>query len=164
MAARPSAMLARWPGGNGLNHDVAQCRCLAGAGDDDPLAGVGREAVEQRVLAAAAYDTDRAQMASGQFIQRFSHRAIAQRQAFQTATDDLPHALGHRLVAASAEILDGADHVGWVEEIGRVRIDQAAEWFSSVGLGHQIGPTVVVSRTLPLATTRLHQGRGLSHS
>src|SRR5207249_140193 len=102
---------------------VAQRCGLDRPGDDRSLAGIRGELAEQAVLAATTHDVDTRQRRAGERLQVLERRSISDRQALETATNDLPYGFRRRLAAQDACLADGGRHVGWAQEAGVVGID-----------------------------------------
>ena len=88
---------------------------------------------------------------------RVDDPAIAQRQAFQAAAHDLAHRFGRGLIGAAAEGADGVDHVGRLEEVGRVGVDDALERLRLLGLGQHLRPGNDAALAFELAARFLQQ-------
>lgn len=71
---------------DGLHEHVAEGRGFHGAGQHGDAEGVGRELVEQHVLAAAAHDVQPGEL-SGQLFQVLEHARVEQGQTFQHAAN-----------------------------------------------------------------------------
>ena len=76
---------------------------------------------------------------------------VAQRQALQAAAHHSTDGLGLSLSGRSAEGSDGGRHVRRIEQLGRVRIDDAAERFFAFRPVEQSVPAVLAALMLPLA-------------
>jgi hypothetical protein len=109
-----------------LHAGVAKHRALRGAHRERQLAGVGRELIEQRILAAAA---SHAQAIEGPLLELLDlalHPSIREREALERAARERARVSGFGLRRLGTEALDRGDHGRRIEETSIVGIDQRA--------------------------------------
>src|SRR5207247_2076373 len=99
--------------GDRLDHHVAQRCGFDRPGDDWSLAGIRGELAEQAVLAAATHDVDALQRTADETLEVLECRSISDRQALETAANDLSDGLRRPLAAPGRWVAHDGRPGGW---------------------------------------------------
>src|SRR5712691_3777930 len=107
-----------------LHRDVPERRRLDRSRHDRPARRVGRELIQQLIPRPAADDSNHLEAGSGQPLERFEHRAILEREAFQNRPRTGRGCRRLWLPRLTAILADALRHVLGIQEHVMVRIDE----------------------------------------